>query len=667
MANRLPTPGGDDGTWGDILNAYLDVSHNPDGTLIPAAVTAAGAYNKPGSGIPASDLDASTQGIISSVAGKYVKPGGGIPASDLDVATQANLTKASTAVQVGGDIGGTAASPTVPGLTDKVAKAGDTMTGKLTVPTFQVTGGTPSSGQVLTADASGNATWQAVPPGADATVSSKGVVQLSGDFGGTAASPSVATVLGGKTPLTADQNLADLASAGQARLNLKLGDSTTKTSNYTVLTTDQVIIADATAGNLTLTLPSAVGYKGRLSITAIHKNANLVLLQTAPASQTIDGSLGAFGLGLFDLSPSVSAAGGGQGAAAPRMELISDGANWRTISGINILVNEGRVYVDNFGADPTGTNDSTAAVQAAIDAVVSYGGGTVQFGAGNYKFTTAPTVRGNSYATLHLPSDSSSGTLEIAGVNQNRTNLNTTFGTLTYDASKGSQSFIGGGTPTLMDNAGAGINGMTPWRIKLRDLTINTETNPTYGAVDLSTTTHAKIENLEIIGGNYSAAAPTHIWTFGLRMPRRLNWGTIKVKDTHVAGFYAGIVLSSPHTICENTIPDSCAIAYGLVPTAGDTHGTTFVGAQYQECIRGLVGWTESGGAVALTDTFYLYGNMDIEIATSGVFTAANQISDANNKIHGNLWWLLTIAGVGNSGSLTVNGATNLHLTNIGA
>ena len=31
--SRLPTPGGDDGSWGDILNDFLEVSHNSDGTL----------------------------------------------------------------------------------------------------------------------------------------------------------------------------------------------------------------------------------------------------------------------------------------------------------------------------------------------------------------------------------------------------------------------------------------------------------------------------------------------------------------------------------------------------------------------------------------------------------------------------------------------------------
>ncbi len=30
---RLPTPGGDGGSWGQILNEYLSVAHNTDGSL----------------------------------------------------------------------------------------------------------------------------------------------------------------------------------------------------------------------------------------------------------------------------------------------------------------------------------------------------------------------------------------------------------------------------------------------------------------------------------------------------------------------------------------------------------------------------------------------------------------------------------------------------------
>ena len=39
----LPIPGSDDGDWRNILNDFLDQSHNPDGTLKSSAVTSAGA------------------------------------------------------------------------------------------------------------------------------------------------------------------------------------------------------------------------------------------------------------------------------------------------------------------------------------------------------------------------------------------------------------------------------------------------------------------------------------------------------------------------------------------------------------------------------------------------------------------------------------------------
>ena len=36
---RLPTVGGDDGNWGTVLNQFLEVSHNADGTLANNAVS----------------------------------------------------------------------------------------------------------------------------------------------------------------------------------------------------------------------------------------------------------------------------------------------------------------------------------------------------------------------------------------------------------------------------------------------------------------------------------------------------------------------------------------------------------------------------------------------------------------------------------------------------
>jgi hypothetical protein len=66
-------------------------------------------------------------------------------------------------VRLAGDLSGTADAPTVPALNNKVNKAGDTMTGKLIMPSIQITGGSPVVDYVLMTDNVGNGTWKPVP------------------------------------------------------------------------------------------------------------------------------------------------------------------------------------------------------------------------------------------------------------------------------------------------------------------------------------------------------------------------------------------------------------------------------------------------------------------------------------------------------------------------
>lgn len=112
---RLPQPGGDAGNWGDILNEYLSQSHTSAGLIKDNAVTA--------SALAPDSVNAATiaDGSITEVL--------------LDSAVQLKLnttvsnatTLATGKVQLAGDLGGTATSPTVPGLATKVVK------GELTV------------------------------------------------------------------------------------------------------------------------------------------------------------------------------------------------------------------------------------------------------------------------------------------------------------------------------------------------------------------------------------------------------------------------------------------------------------------------------------------------------------------------------------------------------
>jgi hypothetical protein len=74
--SRLPTVGSDNGDWGTILNDFLSVEHNVDGTLKKAAdittaqATADSKYTKPGPGIPLSDLTSTVQTRVSNAIQK---------------------------------------------------------------------------------------------------------------------------------------------------------------------------------------------------------------------------------------------------------------------------------------------------------------------------------------------------------------------------------------------------------------------------------------------------------------------------------------------------------------------------------------------------------------------------------------------------------------------
>lgn len=189
---RLPVPGQDDGTWGGILNDFLAVEHNPDGSLTSVARPSdlAAKYSKPGTGIPATDFDAATQTKLVSATTAYQKPGSGIPFADLAGAVQTSLGKADAR--------------------DAVKLQGT-----------PVNGSAPSDTQVLTYS-QGAGAWV---PGTissttvnDATGASKGIVQLAGDLGGTATSPTVPGLAGKYVKPGTGIPATDLDAATQTKL-----------------------------------------------------------------------------------------------------------------------------------------------------------------------------------------------------------------------------------------------------------------------------------------------------------------------------------------------------------------------------------------------------------------------------------------------------------------
>lgn len=167
---RLPQPGGDEGNWGQILNEYLQVEHRVDGSLrraseIAQAISDAGGAKKDAADAVnlARQSDAKAGAAQTTADAKYAKPSSGIPETDLssDVQTKLNASRTST-----------------------VTKLDDLS---------DVTAVSPVNGQVLSFNGTA---WTPATPStsgtiSDATATQKGVIQLTGDLGGTAASPTV--------------------------------------------------------------------------------------------------------------------------------------------------------------------------------------------------------------------------------------------------------------------------------------------------------------------------------------------------------------------------------------------------------------------------------------------------------------------------------------------
>lgn len=129
---RLPTPGGDTGTWGHVLNDFLGVAHGGDGTLKAGAVADAGAL-----------LSAGNLGEVQDIAAARANLGLQSAAGDLTGTYPAPLVAVThLAAPLPIAQGGTG-SPTKPFVdldTDQVVGGSKTFAAALTAPAVATTG-----------------------------------------------------------------------------------------------------------------------------------------------------------------------------------------------------------------------------------------------------------------------------------------------------------------------------------------------------------------------------------------------------------------------------------------------------------------------------------------------------------------------------------------------
>jgi hypothetical protein len=144
---RLPVTGGDNGTWGDILNSFLLTSHESDGSLKSSAIPDR----------PATSITFTPAGTISSTTVQS-----SLEEIDTDVSVHATDTQAhgATGAVVGTTNAQNLTNKTITDSTNNIAANSlVTNSGLVSVDAAAA----PSSGQYLRAGNGTTASWQSMP------------------------------------------------------------------------------------------------------------------------------------------------------------------------------------------------------------------------------------------------------------------------------------------------------------------------------------------------------------------------------------------------------------------------------------------------------------------------------------------------------------------------
>ena len=304
MAQRLPRPGQDEGTWGGLLNSFLEVTHNDDGTQRNGSIGTAAIV----------DAAVTEQKLSADVKAKLDAVATGVP--DGSVSTQKiqdnAVTSAKLETPLRDKINGIADGAEANVNPDWNATSGDAqILNKPTIPAAQVNSDwNASSGvsQILNKPA--------IPTLSDATPTTKGIVQLANDLGGTAAAPTTPTAVHktGDEIITGVKNFTGtLQSAGTAVVtttDARLTNERTPSGNS--VTTTKIVDGAVSATKIS----AGKGTSGQV----LTSNGNdFVWATNSPDGVIADASSTA--KGIIQLGGDLAGTGGNAGA--PR---ISNGA-----------------------------------------------------------------------------------------------------------------------------------------------------------------------------------------------------------------------------------------------------------------------------------------------------------------------------------------------------
>ena len=337
-----------------------------------------------------------------------------------------------------------------------------------------------------------------------------------------------------------------------------------------------------------------------------------------------------------------------------------------TVQGVADLGGMGDWYnVKSYGATGNGSTDDTTAVQAAIDAAASAGGGVVYFPRGVYVIGGALQDTSRSNSQLLLPRidylDTEQVTIELRGEFAPPPIMSVVGATTLPDGHsiiKGTLNTASGTAPSLIGAWGpAGtLENFTNLHLVVRDLTFRMPSNPALTACNFQNVASVDIDRVVVDCGGYyvqGLTEPTTAASYAMRLPANNNGANTRLGTVDVIGFYNGYLFAE-HSLGENVKAWGCKIAAVFAATNHASYFTRFMAVHCEKV------------PTATGEHYVDFGQLNLEHATTGWWVTDYDIDDTNNYLNGDLAWHVVLAGTGVDDTFTVNGAKNMRRKRIG-
>lgn len=282
--------------------------------------------------------------------------------------------------------------------------------------------------------------------------------------------------------------------------------------------------------------------------------------------------------------------------------LDTSATNWTPVSSEQLSW----FNVKTFGAVGDFNADDTASIQAAIDAALAAGGGTVYFPDGHYKLSSPlVTSKGantfNSQLCLYPATGVNSAMLVLRG------------GIGMPQARQTNSSIPAGGVILESTISGSGTNpaviggpqNISAWlMVKIEGMIIRCPANPSLAGLDLSQVLGTVLDDVRIdtTEGYADPTQPTHPAGVGLALCGPVAIGQY-INDVLIQNFYTGISLGEGHEI-NNLSIQNCQVAISpkevVIP---DFIANAFIG----ECPYGITYADRTTGITPLSAYHAVY------------------------------------------------------------